>query len=300
MSYFSSTYHAHISQTFIYNFFTIPDWLKKNDSLTITLHTTSSKYATKIPTNNTSKDNTVFLVINNNAFIWNEAFLYKDMTYYFPQQKYIYTITKDTLTQKSQILIHNNSVIPKKTGLFSFYSDSLCSKQAHSYQIVSQTFPQENRPCEMLQNCSYIFNSLNYDSLRNTHIGCKLELDKIWLSTQQEAKTLKTTISEYYKRIEHANSSFTNSYTIGRDTDFGKIYILCGSPIFIKNTSTEIIWHYSNDTTENMHTITFQKTNNKYKSTYQLIKNQSFTKIEEAAIQNWKKGRIFSAQNYEF
>ncbi|MFW5851123.1 MAG: GWxTD domain-containing protein [Bacteroidota bacterium] len=300
MSYSTSTYHAHISQTFIYNFFTIPDYLKQNDSLTITLHTVSNKYATKIPTNNASRDNDAFLVINNNTFIWNEPFLYKDMTYYFPLQKNIYIITKDSLAQKPTIVIHNNSVIPKKTGLFSFYSDSLLSKQPHSYQIVSLTFPQENRPCEMLRNCSYIFNSLHYDSLCTTPIGCKLELDKIWLSTQQDAKTLKKTISEYYTRIEHANSSFTNPYKIGRNTDFGKVYILCGAPLFVKNNSTEIIWYYSNDTTENEHRITFQKTSNEYESTYQIIKTQSFTKIEETAIQNWKKGRIFSAQNFEF
>ncbi|MDA3883481.1 MAG: GWxTD domain-containing protein [Bacteroidales bacterium] len=300
MPYSSSIYHAHISHAFIYNSFTIPDYLKQNDSLTITLRTQSNTYATKIPTNNTGIDNDVFLVINNNTFIWNEPFLYQNMTYYFPQQKYIYIINKDSLAQKPTISIHNNSVIPTKTGLFSFYSDSLFSKKPHSYQVVSQTFPRENTACEMLRNCTYVFKSLNYDSLSTTPIGCKLELDKIWLSTQQDAEILKKTISEYYKRIEYANTVYTNSYAMGQDTDFGKVYILCGAPLFVKNNSTEIIWHYSNDTTQSMESITFQKTSNEYESTYQIIKTQSFTKIEETAIQNWKKGRIFSAQNFEF
>ena len=153
-----------------------------------------------------------------------------------------------------------------------------------------------NLPTQMLQNLKILNPLLRVDSLLQTSIGHKLELDKFWLqaSSNNELQA-KNAIAAFYSRIEHANLLFTSPYSRGFETDKGVSYILFGPPLFIHATSNCETWYYDSDTINSSKILQFRPTNHTY-SSWQVSESNFFIDNKNLASLYWQKGMIFNLQ----
>ena len=187
-------------------------------------------------------------------------------------------------------------VISSEIGIYNFYSDSTYSKKIFVLPIVSNTFPLNNSPCEMLESMRVFYTKTSIDSLKNTSIGCKIELDKLWLQLCNfDEIRAKESIREYYTRVTLANKKYT-SINYGMYTDRGICLILFGEPLTIKQSSDEEIWYYTKDADSDDKIFIFEKGKNMF-TDYTLQSKKSKEIFFEQAKSNWYQGKPFNLKN---
>ncbi|MFO7867697.1 MAG: GWxTD domain-containing protein, partial [Bacteroidales bacterium] len=237
------------------------------------------------------KKSQTYLLVNNKAFAWNEPFLIQNQQYLIPQANYLlHTHSSPKLQKINKQTAHHSKYTPINKGKHIFYKDSLCTDSLYSYICVSETFPKENTACEMLANTCFINDNFN-DSITETHIGCKLELDKFWLQKTTSNKSKKL-IHEYYKRIAYANYHYTNICKYGKNTDMGTCLILFGIPQKTISTQYKHIWYYDTDTSKQSKKIEFTQSKNLC-SPFVVNKTNTYTTFYKHAIHAWNNGTIY-------
>lgn len=245
--------------------------------------------------------NSVFIVNNNKATEWIQPYALQDTLIIHSQTcnpTIYYEITNNLYSIRDSVQCNNRDykVICSHIGVYNFYSDSTYTNKIFVLPIVSNTFPFQNSPCEMLESTRIFYSKTSIDSLKNTSIGCKIELDKLWLQlcNFDEIKA-KESIREYYTRVTLANKKYT-SINYGMYTDRGICLILFGNPITIKQSKDEEIWYYTKDADSDDKIFIFEKGKNIF-SDYTLQSKKSKEIFFEQAKSNWCQGKPFNLKN---
>jgi GWxTD domain-containing protein len=245
--------------------------------------------------------NSIFVTNNNKTIEWNQPFAFQDTIIIHSKSCnpiIYYEITNNAYSTRDSVTCNNRDykVISSEIGIYNFYSDSTYSKKIFVLPIVSNTFPLNNSPCEMLESMRVFYTKTSIDSLKNTSIGCKIELDKLWLQLCNfDEIRAKESIREYYTRVTLANKKYT-SINYGMYTDRGICLILFGEPLTIKQSSDEEIWYYTKDADSDDKIFIFEKGKNMF-TDYTLQSKKSKEIFFEQAKSNWYQGKPFNLKN---
>jgi len=295
------------SSDFIQGSFALPFYIPQNSSIRIrmlnTYNTLLHSYTYYIPQEKESFE----ILQNNTRNRWFKPYVYvdtcvfinivknKEYLFYTFEPPYMNALNKPIPYRLP--IIHDSVVVPfTKIGNYTFYSDSLLQDTVFSIPAVSKKFPKNNSACIMLTALQLINPLLSLDSLLNTRVGCKIELDKQWLSiADNNEMKAKEAINSFYSRIEKANKLYTITKQ-GMYSDRGICLILLGEPQKISYSVNSEIWYYSNDTTIQEKKFIFDKKNIGIQSEYYL-KNKNEKKIFiDFAQLNWQRGNVFTLQ----
>lgn len=303
----SRTQVLQVSQTsdFVTNSITIPFALHENSSLRIRVLNTNSTLLNSY-TQHVSNSTKKYSILNYyNLALWNQPYVYTDtcvivnLTKNKEYMYYTYSPTvsyTNTEVQKYKSLIYNDSIIIafSKIGNYTLFLDSLFTDTLISIPVVSNKFPKNNTPCTMLEALFLINPMLNIDSLTNTDVGCKIELDKLWLAmSKNDEMKAKIAIKTLYSRIEQANKMYTITQQ-GMHSNRGVCLILLGEPIKIQYNTNAETWYYSHDTTIQEKKFTFEKKNRGLQSEYVLQNSGEKTMFFDIAKLNWQQGNTFT------
>ena len=108
-------------------------------------------------------------------------------------------------------------------------------------------YPNITTAKELGESLYYLIPKEKFEKI-NTSKDIKLNSELFWLSLGDENDIRKALarLKTYYKRIEHANKSFS-SIVEGWKTDRGKIYALFGHPSLIEVGKNYETWIYGYD-----------------------------------------------------
>ncbi|HOS84861.1 MAG TPA: GWxTD domain-containing protein [Bacteroidales bacterium] len=306
-SYTTRTKIFHVSEnsSYIQNSFTIPFGVKQHTSLRIRLLNTQNTLLHSYTYYPSPIKNSLQILQYPNIEIWNQPYVYTDtfaIITKFKHNQFLYYIYKNNkefeaiVSQKYKAKIDNDTSFVKfsQVGTYTFYTDSLYTDTVFRIPAVSKNFPKNNNPCEMITALQIIFPLLNIDSLSNTKVGCKVELDKIWLqlAKNNEIKA-KEAIKMYYTRIEKANKMYSISQA-GMYSNRGMCLILLGEPLHIQYNNESEIWYYTADTTIQDKIFTFTKQYSGIQADYILPKISEKTMFFDIAKLNWQNCKAFT------
>ncbi|MBK8808103.1 MAG: GWxTD domain-containing protein [Bacteroidales bacterium] len=184
-------------------------------------------------------------------------------------------------------------------GLYFFYTDST-KENGFTLLCKDSLFPNQSTAVQMLEPLIYLNREINIDSLKNSQIGSKLELDKFWyFLANQNIEIAKEIIRVFYNRVYLSNIYFTD-YKEGLKTDKGMIFIILGLPNSIRYKKNNEEWIYENRY-EPENNVSFIFENNEtvnLNNSWLLKRNESYRRIWNEAIKSWKKGQVFNYYNY--
>jgi GWxTD domain-containing protein len=154
-------------------------------------------------------------------------------------------------------------------------------------------FPKVTTPEDLLNPLAYITNSAEYSDLLASK-NKKLAADNFWIKSGGSTSRGREMIRIYYNRVYFANYYFTNTKP-GWKTDRGMVYIVYGSPHYLKKTADSEIWYYyrRNEAGDDI-SFKFDYQPNKYNlNQYQLERSENNTWHWREAVYSWTNGEIF-------
>ncbi|NJO69855.1 MAG: GWxTD domain-containing protein [Bacteroidetes bacterium] len=179
-------------------------------------------------------------------------------------------------------------------GLYYVQSDT--TQQDGLYLMNFGThFPKIKTPEAMLEPLEYITTTVEYKKIK-ADSNIKLAIDNYWLKLSGNTDVSRELIRVYYTRVFYANYYFT-SFKEGWKTDRGMIYIIFGQPNFITKNAESEIWEYYNTQDGNTVEFIFNKTPSPYTiNHFVLQRNEYFNGFWRQAVDTWRDGKVYSAE----
>ncbi len=181
-------------------------------------------------------------------------------------------------------------------GFYHYQTDS-SKKEGFTLFIYQNGFPEISKIDQLVEPLRYITSKSEYDAIANGK-DIKAEVDKFWLDKCGSKERAKEIIKNYYGRVEKANKKFT-SYIEGWKTDRGMIAIIFGEPYSVSNNGDTETWYYNNERAYSYITFTFTKVENPFTDNdYMLNRDPGFKPQWYRAVESWRQGRSYSANNF--
>jgi GWxTD domain-containing protein len=156
-------------------------------------------------------------------------------------------------------------------------------------------YPRIKTPEAMLEPLEYITTSVEYRKLKADD-NKKLSIDNYWLKIGGNADLSRELIRVYYTRVYYANYYFT-SFKEGWKTDRGMIYVIFGQPNYITKDAVSEIWEYYNTQDGKTVEFIFNKTPSVYTDNHFVLqRSEYFTSFWRMAVDTWRSGKVFSAE----
>jgi len=192
---------------------------------------------------------------------------------------------------------HNDSMNYELTfpGIYLFKVDK---NQMDGLTLMNfgEHFPRVRTPDDLLGPLIYLTSSSEFRDLR-MELNRKLAVDNFWIGIAGNIEAARELIRVYYNRVLFANLYFT-SYKEGWKTDRGMIYIVFGAPNMLEFTPNTEKWTYFTGKGSNPIEFVFERKENIFTTEdYQYIRDVSSNPYWRAAVQTWKKGKIYSSIN---
>ncbi len=157
-------------------------------------------------------------------------------------------------------------------------------------------FPKIKTPEAMVEPLEYITTTVEYKKLKSDN-NLKLAIDNYWLKLGGNPDVSRELIRVFYTRIYYSNYYFT-SFKEGWKTDRGMIYTIFGQPNYITKTATDEIWEYYNTQSAKNIEFIFYKTPSAYSvNHYVLERSEYFNSFWRQAVDTWRSGKVYSAED---
>jgi len=292
------TYISGLDNSFIDGYFILPQQFQNFDSIAIHMRSRQNQILSTQYIPLYSKD--LVFYSDRTKIPWIPPFFYLNQSYIL-SRKYPQLFYSRNLDSFSEYMVCDAEHLftPTLEGTYFFVSDTNSLDTVFSCIVVPESFPKMNIPNQMLQNIQIVHPLLRVDSLLQTSIGHKLELDKFWLQASSNNETqAKNAIATYYSRIEYANMLFTTSCSRGFETDKGISYILFGPPLYMHKYDDFETWYYNSDTIDSHEILQFRVSDYSCNS-WQISENKFYTDNKKLASLYWQKGMIFNLQTVQ-
>lgn len=306
-SYTSRTQVLYVSQnnTFIHGSLSLPYTFDKQSSLRIRMLNTNNSLLHSYTYYATAQNKPYTMLEYQTLNMWNQPYVYTDTLVFVNtthNKNFIYySYSSDESYKAVEIQKYKSPIINdtcilvfEKEGNYTLYSDSTYSNFIYTIPAVGRNFPKKNDACAMLISLNIINPSLPIDSLIQTQVGCKIELDKQWLyMSQNNEMNAKRAIQTFYSRIEKANKMYTITQQ-GMYSNRGLCLILLGEPTHIQYNTQSEIWYYGTDTTIQEKKFTFVTKTKGLQTDFALQDKSEKQVFFDIAQLNWKSGKAFT------
>jgi GWxTD domain-containing protein len=191
-------------------------------------------------------------------------------------------------------VIDNQAVLEiSKQGFYHIQIDTTINKEGLTiFSFQNNSYPEIKTLNDLLQPLRYITSKQEYDDL-NASDAKKELLDKFWITGAGNPDRAKELISNYYNRVQLANTYFT-SYLEGWKTDRGMIYIIFGPPNIIYKAADRENWIYGEE--NNLMSLNFNfflVTNPFTEKDYLLDRSIVYKNNWYRAVDTWRQGRVY-------
>jgi GWxTD domain-containing protein len=179
-------------------------------------------------------------------------------------------------------------------GLYLIQTDTLAPEGLYLANFGA-SFPKVNEIATMVAPVEYLSTTSEYKAIVDSS-NLKVAFDNFWLKLSTNANISRELIRIYYNRMQYANKYFT-SYKPGWKTDRGMIYMIFGTPSYIKKTERSETWEYYVMQNASNLTINFIKTASPYSDCYYVMqRNSIFTSYWRNAVSSWRNGFAYSLE----
>ena len=156
-------------------------------------------------------------------------------------------------------------------------------------------YPKIKSAEAMLNSLEYITTSVEFKKIK-LESNQKLAIDNFWLKLGGNADVSRELIRVYYTRMFFANYYFT-SFKEGWKTDRGMIYMIFGQPNYITKNAEMEKWEYYNTQSARSVEFIFNKVPSAFSlNNYELQRNEYFTSFWRQAVDIWRSGKVYSAE----
>jgi GWxTD domain-containing protein len=188
----------------------------------------------------------------------------------------------------------NTTYIFPYTGLYLIRTDTSTNEGLYLANF-GNSFPAVNTIENMVYPVEYLSTTEEFRKIINNE-NKKSAIDSFWLQFSGNLEVCKELIRIYYNRLQYANYYFT-SYKPGWKTDRGMIYMIFGSPSYIKKTDTQEIWEYYIKQDATNLKIYFNRTPSPYSNNHFIMKrDNTFTSFWREAVKSWRTGTPYSLE----
>lgn len=219
---------------------------------------------------------------------------------YFSEKNYEFNppyqinINKETTLIADSTFLYtcNDKITFSKSGNYIF-KDTASGEYIFDIVAKNNSYPNITTVREMIDPISLFTTNKIVTEIKNSD-NVKNAIDNYWLSLSKSETLAKEQIRVFYRRIELANTFFTEDED-GWKSDRGMIFVIFGPPTILNLSDEGEEWYYGQDPTVAGLLFTFEKNINTNKtSKYRLIRDNAYQPTWAQAISVWKKGRIFS------
>ncbi|MDR1667042.1 MAG: GWxTD domain-containing protein [Bacteroidales bacterium] len=159
------------------------------------------------------------------------------------------------------------------------------------------SFPKENRTAQLLEPIQYFLNPAEYQRLQEEG-NPKKRMDRFWLATTGSTDKARMLIRVFYTRMAYANQYFTDLKE-GWKTDRGIVYMVYGLPDNVLKSSDSETWEYTRKHSKPI-TFLFDRKDTPYASGYYVLRRgDPQSTYWAAAVQSWRKGKVFNISELE-
>ncbi len=158
---------------------------------------------------------------------------------------------------------------------------------------AGEDFPYVRKSEEMVLPLQYLCKTSEFKDLKNSS-NKKLAVDRFWLKAGGNANRSRELIRIFYNRVLYANVYFT-SYAEGWKTDRGMIYLLFGTPKFVKKQANKETWIYSDRYNQKVLQFVFNRKLSPYSdNVFVLERSADFQKFWREAVKSWRSGKVYT------
>ncbi len=184
----------------------------------------------------------------------------------------------------------------KERGFYHFQKDS-SKQEGFTLYIFEGGYPEITVIGQMTEPLRYLTSNAEYEKIIGEE-DIKKAVDDFWLDKCGSKERARETIKQYYGRVQKANKLYT-SYVEGWKTDRGMISVIFGEPYSVSYATDSETWYYNNERAYSYITFSFIKVKNPFSDNdFMLTRDPQFKPQWYRAVENWRQGRAYNANNF--